>query len=198
MKFADKLDELMRSERLTQTEIGKLIGKSQSLVARWVKDDRSPDYETMARLADILRVPLNYLSDNTGTIKKSRKVPVIGSASCGVPNERSDDVLDWISIPHKLYHKDAYAVIADGDSMEDTISDGAVVVVDPSEQVDNGNIVHYTLDGSESGIKRFERKGNIVILKPINRKYEDLVIDTNEHELKFSRVIATRDNLQTL
>lgn len=69
--FAKRLRALRENKGLTQKEVGSLIGITDAAVGMWEQGRRLPDAETMARLAEIFGVTVNYLLgiDDSSTYK---------------------------------------------------------------------------------------------------------------------------------
>jgi transcriptional regulator with XRE-family HTH domain len=59
--FAKKLRALRKSKGLTQKEVGTLVGVTDAAVGMWEQAKRLPDPETMAHLAEIFGVSVDYL-----------------------------------------------------------------------------------------------------------------------------------------
>jgi SOS-response transcriptional repressor LexA len=88
-----------------------------------------------------------------------------------------------------------YAVQAEGESMSPKINHGSIVYCNVNRRIENGSIVHYSLDG-ESGIKRYKinERGDIISLIPINSDYDIITIHADDRmELKMARVVGVVD-----
>ena len=63
MKFGDKVRELRTEKKLTQAELGKLVGVTVRTVAGWENDGRYPQKrELYDKLAAVLEVQAAYLA----------------------------------------------------------------------------------------------------------------------------------------
>lgn len=60
--FAERLADLRNERKLTQTEFARKFGVGRSTVAMWETGERTPDLETMKKLADFFDVSLDYLA----------------------------------------------------------------------------------------------------------------------------------------
>jgi transcriptional regulator with XRE-family HTH domain len=58
--FAKKLKEL-RSGRMSQAELARLLGVTQQAVGKWEKGIATPDYATLAKIATLFDVSTDYL-----------------------------------------------------------------------------------------------------------------------------------------
>jgi transcriptional regulator with XRE-family HTH domain len=62
MKFSEKVRQLRKEQKLSQTELGKAVGVSGRSVAAWEAGNSYPRYqETYDRLARLFNVDVNYL-----------------------------------------------------------------------------------------------------------------------------------------
>ena len=66
--------------------------------------------------------------------------------------------------------------------IEDGILDSDLVIIRQQNTAENGNIV-CALIGNEATLKRFQRKGNQIILKPANPKYEPIIVSKGEFRI---------------
>ena len=60
-----RLKELRAKKELTQLEMAKILGLSQSTYALYETDKRQPDYETITKIADYHSVSTDYLLGKT-------------------------------------------------------------------------------------------------------------------------------------
>lgn len=82
-----EIGEKIRKERidigLTQQELGDRLGVSQAMIGQYENGTRKPKLETLAKIADALKIPLNYLlTDQEITVeilKADGTTDVIGS-----------------------------------------------------------------------------------------------------------------------
>lgn len=68
-KVIKKIKIAMAEEFITQTELAKKLGRTQGAISAWFKGRGSPDLETLMQVSDILKKPINYFFDNSGSIK---------------------------------------------------------------------------------------------------------------------------------
>ncbi|MBG9981714.1 LexA family transcriptional regulator [Aerococcaceae bacterium DSM 111020] len=70
-----------------------------------------------------------------------------------------------------------YALTVKGDSMEPLIENGQIIFYKQQPVVENGEIAIVELNGREVTCKKFYKEDEKVILKSINDKYEDMIIE---------------------
>ena len=192
--FSKNLRKYMNLKKLTGEVIGEKLGVTKGTVIHWANGRRFPKQENIIELAKILRVSV---SDLFGENKKSkiRTIPLIGLASCGIPQEYDLNGYDPIPVSEDIYEDGMYAVQAEGNSMTPKINNGAIVYCNINKQIDNGNIVHYHLNG-ESGIKKYKinEKGDTISLVPLNSDYDIITVYADDElDLKMARVVGIVD-----
>jgi len=59
--IAQRIEDLMRNEKLTQMQLAKAIGVGQSSVSDWLNSKSEPSVENLWKLADFFDVSVDYL-----------------------------------------------------------------------------------------------------------------------------------------
>lgn len=109
-------------------------------------------------------------------------LPVLGSIACGNPIYMDEQIDFYVDALQDL-HAD-FVLIAKGDSMTGArIYDGDLVFVRRQSTVDNGDLAVIAVD-DEATLKRyfFYKDRNLLILKPENPQFEDLIYSGDELE----------------
>ncbi|MBV7392779.1 transcriptional repressor LexA [Mameliella sediminis] len=107
------------------------------------------------------------------------ELPLVGSIAAGRPIEAINDPAPGVSVPGQMLHGQGrhYALEVKGDSMiEAGINDGDVVVIRETSAAADGDIVVAQIEGYEATLKRFRRKGDMIILEAANPAYEPRVL----------------------
>ena len=65
MNIHEKLKLLRKERGLTQSDVGEAIGQERSTIACYETGKRTPDVETLEKLARFFKVTLDYFSDKT-------------------------------------------------------------------------------------------------------------------------------------
>ncbi len=111
-----------------------------------------------------------------------REVPVIGAVTAGLPMYAQQEwdgtlVLDRDSFPGS----NLFALRVKGDSMKDAaILDGDLVVCEPRQYAENGEIVVALVNHEEATVKRFFKRRDHIELKPENPVYAPLKLSFTE------------------
>jgi len=112
--------------------------------------------------------------------QRGTRLPLVGTIAAGCPIEAVEDrqhldLEDLFSPRSKK--RSLFALRVRGDSMIDEhISDGDYVVVEPCEQVRNGQTIVALLDNGEATLKKFYRQQNGIRLEPANAQYEPILV----------------------
>lgn len=200
MKLHEKLAHLLEERgRGAQRRLAEYLNENPVNVNRWVKGVRPVPQEKLKKVADFFGVTVDYLLDDNAASPTIRMIPMIGKASCGVPTNYHYEPLEWIPVPAHLGREGVYAVTAEGESMLPKIKHGDEVICDKNANINNGDIVHYTIDEEQSGIKKIKFiNDNKITLMPLNldcENCEPIVVDINEHSIRLSKCIKVVANL---
>lgn len=60
-KFASKFKELREEKGLSQVELAKELGFTQSAIAKWESGDRNPSLDLLVTIARYFKVTTDYL-----------------------------------------------------------------------------------------------------------------------------------------
>ena len=196
MNTYKKIEELLKKTNRTKTELANFLEISPQRLNNWLKRKSVP-VEYLTDIAKFFSVDVDYLLSNE--IPITHYLPLIGSASCGVPtNHFYSDMGEYemIPVPASLYKEGRYFVRAEGDSMLPKIKPGNEVMCDKEAFIENGSIVHYTLNDEESGIKKvvLDEKGHPVMLVPLNDKHSPIIIKPDD-KIKMAKCIRVVTNL---
>lgn len=173
--YNNRARELLQRDDYKKVSLAKSIGITpQALnIAINGKDDRKIPTDYAPGIAKFFNVSTDYLFGDTNVPNRVGERPLIGKASCGVPNGYYADDFEMVQVPDEFNNDDCYVVEAEGESMLPKIEPGMQIICDKSKQVENGDIVHYAIDG-ESGIKKYKmnEEQDKITLMPTNMSGE--------------------------
>lgn len=204
---AERLKQIMKERKLRQVDIlemckpyfddlGVKINKSD--LSQYVNGKVKPDQPKLTLLAHALNVnepwlmgydvdskpksanQIAALPDNVFPVPAMKRVPIIGEIACGKPVFAAEEYGELAELPVGI-HAD-FALKAKGDSMIGArIHDGDVVFCKSADIVDNGKVAAVVID-DEATLKRFYyyKEKNLVILKPENPEFEDMIYTGQE------------------
>ncbi len=122
-------------------------------------------------------VDVESAGDTSMVRERTRDVPLVGRIAAGSPILAEESIEQILPLPESLTGSGpVFMLEVRGDSMVDAgIFDGDYVVVRSQNEAANGEIVASLVDGEEATVKRFERKGDAVVLHSENSSYEPMV-----------------------
>ncbi len=113
-------------------------------------------------------------------------IPVMGNIAAGEPLHvpgapgTADESDDFVDLPSSMTEgkQDVFALRVKGLSMIDAlVADGDLVLLEPPNHVNNGDMVAAWLDDSEeTTLKRFYMEGDMVRLQPENETMEPIMV----------------------
>lgn len=159
----------------TVAEIAKAAGMPKSTTSRYLSHMRENgmlQYDT-GRHGVMPEDVKSYLTD-------SRRMPVLGAVSCGVPRLAEENIEEYVRLPASLVGAGEFFLLrANGQSMiEAGINDGDLVLVRQQDYAEAGQIVVALME-EEATLKRFypEPEHHRVRLHPENSSMEDIIVD---------------------
>lgn len=188
-----RLKYLREKSGKTMRETASELGLPYTTYINYEKELREPNSETLVMLANHYDVSVDYLigrSENPVKEKlptaedfsryglrpiTKKRVPLLGNIPCGEPKYADEDIECYVEIGNDV--KADFCLRAKGDSMIGArIHDGDLVFIRSTPQVDNGQIAAVIID-DEATLKRvyYYPENNMMILKPENSKYKDLI-----------------------
>ena len=186
--------------KMTQTDLALKMGYAdKSMIAKIEKGNVDLPQSKILAFANVLETTpgelmgWDYEAEPTKTVDNiykldKIKLPMLGKVACGEPIFADEDRESYIMIGTDIGAD--FCLQCQGDSMINArIHDGDIVFVKKTDIVENGEIAVVIID-DEATLKRFfyYREQNLVILKPENPKYQDIIL-TGE-QLNQVRVIG--------
>jgi len=194
MNFGERLKTARKNKKMSQDDLASILGINRVSISNYESNKNTPTLSNMQKILKALSLESNYFDEGKRKIQ-IKTIPLIGLASCGIPQEYDLNGYEQIPVSEELYHEGMYAVRAEGNSMSPKINDNALVYCRADEHIDNGHIVHYSING-ESGIKKYKMndKGNIISLIPLNTDFDVITIHADDEViLKMARVVGVVD-----
>ena len=124
---------------------------------------------------------LNRAQDTAG-IMRWREVPIVGNIAAGLPLYAQQEWDGSVVVDAAIYRgSNLFALKVKGDSMKDAaILDGDLVVCEPRQYAENGEIVVALINQEEATVKRFFRRKKHIELRPENPAYRPKNYNFNE------------------
>ncbi len=139
------------------------------------------------------------ISSTSGEEVDSVKLPLLSEISAGSPIYMHEEFEEYFYLPSEVIRssKDLFMLKIKGDSMIDAgIDDGDYVVIRKDTNVSKKSIVAVEVDGHAT-LKRFDVKGNKLILMPENKNYKPIIVSTYEARIIGSALGVIKNNIES-
>ncbi len=119
---------------------------------------------------------LNRAGEVSGAMRWA-EVPIIGSIAAGLPLYAQQEWDGTLVVDRELYPgTNLFALRIKGDSMKDVaILHGDLVICEPRQFAENGEIVVALVHQEEATVKRFFRRKNRIELRPENPAFDPMI-----------------------
>lgn len=117
------------------------------------------------------------------------QIPILGKIAAGLPLDVMDKTDDYLELD--TYFPDGcYALKVKGESMVDAlISDGDLVLIEPRQNVHNGEIVVALVNNEGATLKRYFKEDDKVRLQPENPTMDPIYVDLRRDDLKIQGIV---------
>ena len=167
----------------TISDVAEGVGVARSTTHRYLQE---------LSLRGLLEYKRGILSAPESAKMKTAYVsaPLVGSIRCGAPEEESEEVEEYVSLPVSLFGKgDYYLLRAKGDSMIDAgIDEGDLLVIERGCDVSEGDIVVALDEDYQNTLKRyigFDPQERTYLLSYENKsKYPNKVIQVKQFDVQ--------------
>lgn len=200
--YGYKIAEARNAKGWSQAELARRIGTTQQQIARYESGENDVKSSVIIKLSAALDVTISYLLGLTGEqsdIKPNREhvmhdMPVLGRIAAGTPREAMCTSDEWHATRDELWssHRGGFWLIVAGNSMNRLFPEGSLVLIDPDEEVRDGDVAAVFVNGDDATIKRVFFEGGRVRLHPesYDAEYRDRVIDRTDPDAPEFRVIG--------
>lgn len=180
--------------KMTQTDLALKMGYAdKSMIAKIEKGNVDLPQSKILAFANVLETTpgelmgWDYEAEPTETVDNiykldKIKLPMLGKVACGEPIYVDEERESYVMVGTDIGAD--FCLQCQGDSMINArIHDGDIVFVKKTDIVENGEIAVVIID-DEATLKRFfyYREQNLVILKPENPKYQDIILTGEQLE----------------
>jgi repressor LexA len=156
----------------------------------------------LSRRPDVAR-GIELLDEEGQPISNAPKIPIVGSIAAGLPlpafsmeEAASSSEFDTIEVSPDLArrHQKLFALSVKGTSMIDAfIDDGDVVIIQPVQHAENGDmVVAWLKDEEEATLKKFYLEGEKVRLQPANSQMDPIYCSANNVDVRGKVVSVIR------
>ncbi len=205
-KFQERLNQALNMRKMTAAELSRRTRVPAAVISQYRSGRYEPKQDRVDLFASVLRVNAAWLMgydiepENNNEISidsmekwgirpiSTKKIPLLGNIACGEPRYADEDRSSYVEVGTDI--KADFCLRAKGDSMINArINDGDIVFVRSQNAVDNGDIAAVIIN-DEATLKRvyFFPDKNILILKPENTKYKDIIY--SEEDLNNVKILG--------
>lgn len=195
---SERLKEYMSKYNLRQVDIlekvkpyceeyGVKMNKSD--LSQYVSGKNEPGQDKLVVLAKALHVSEPWLMGYDVSESKDgifslpgiiplpemKEVPLLGTIACGEPILAEENIEDYVKMAKNISAE--FALRCKGNSMINArINDGDIVFIHQQPDVENGEIAAVLIE-NEATLKKVYKypEKDMVVLKPANPEYEDLI-----------------------
>lgn len=210
MNVGDRIRLRREQLGMKQEELGRKIGyKSRASINKIESNQRKLPQDKIKIIADALMTTPGYimgwddelvpdpLPKNIIPIE-TRNIPMIGDVACGEPITANQEFQSYVEVGANI-NCDC-CLRARGDSMKNIrIYDGDIVFIKRQPMVENGDVAAIIIE-DEVTLKRFYyyQENNLIILKPENSEYKDLIYSGSDLEqIKvFGKAVAFQSDIK--
>lgn len=186
MGFSDNVRKNRERLGLSQEELARRVGLTNSAVSQWEAGRAKPRIGVMKALSEVFGMTVSELlgEDAPGPglrepVGRSSMVPMrrLGRTHAGsAVEEIPDDGVVEVPAGVADRHPHAFMLDVDGDCMDRAYPPGCVVMVDPDMEPWNGCAVVAETQPGESVMRRYMRGSSTLMLSPNSYEdHEDLV-----------------------
>ena len=124
---------------------------------------------------------LNRARETAGVMRWI-EVPIIGNIAAGLPLYAQQEWAGSVVVDAAVYRGlNLFALKVKGDSMINVaILDGDLVICEPRQYAENGEIIVALVNQEEATVKRFFRRKGHIELRPENQAYKSMTYAFNE------------------
>lgn len=172
--FSKRLKNLLTEYELTQNQLSKILGVSESTVGKWILEKSIPRMGVIQKLSEYFNVPKSYFlepaeKNENNNITRGIRIPILGRVVAGIPLEAITDIEGYEEITPKMASLGEYfALRIKGHSMEPRIEDGEIVIVKQQEDVECGDVAIVLVNGDEATCKQVKKSPEGITLIGFN------------------------------
>lgn len=170
-----KIAEARRAKGWSQQQLAERLDTTQQQIARYETGQRDPKADVILKISSILNVTVSYLlgvDSDSGYIEaipaRSYSLPIVGRIAAGAAREAIEQAGETRQTTEETYiaHPNGFWLVVSGNSMNKLFPEGTLVLVDPDEEVRNGDVAALFVNGDDATIKRVYFDGRSVTLVP--------------------------------
>lgn len=199
--IGNRIKTLRKSRGMDQQTLADRMDTSRVTISRYESGIRKANQDFLFKLANTFNVSIDYFFpkiNNLKPINKSemRQVPLVGTIACGSPLLAEQNIEEYVPMffANGRSSDTIFALKCKGRSMEPTLSDGDIVFVKKTSDVEDGEIAAVLINNDESAtLKRIKHVNDQVILMPDNAsEFNPIILNKENPGTILGKVIESR------
>lgn len=186
----ERFEQLLKEFNIRPYAVAQKAGVSQPTLSDWKLGKSEPKRATLEKICKAYGKDLSFFYGKETSIPslsnvfpiEQKRFLMLGEIACGIPKYTNEDRESYVMAGTDI--KADFCLTARGDSMVGArILDGDIVFVKKQDMVENGEIAVVVVNNdSEATLKRlyYYQERGLLILKPENPAYEDLIFQGEE------------------
>ena len=207
----DIFEMLCKEKGVKPIHVSRATGISTSTLSSWKTGKYTPKADKLSMIAAYFDVSLEFLQGKTPIRKPDKPqwqdmdeyesemdekpayipVKILGRVAAGMPIYADENIEGYTHIEWKRTNRDdVFALIVSGDSMEPLIHRGSLIIVEPTNDVESGEIAVVIINGDEGVCKRVQKLNNGIMLSSVNSEYGPMFFSIKDIEQLPVRIIG--------
>ena len=184
--FSQNIKKLRKESKLSQSRLAQQLQVTQQAVGKWETGKSVPDSDTLRKIAEFFGTSVDFLLGVSKLVENAvavasgdNAIPIIGTVRAGY-NALAYNEDYGVEYANVRNPEEYFYLIVKGDSMEPRIKDGDLALVHKQNTLNDGDLGVIVYGDNEGTLKRFVKRGNMIILQPFNPEYEAKIITGEE------------------
>ena len=181
----NKYRQLRKERNMSQANLAKRLGVSQTAVSQWETNKNYPDINTIKELAEIFSVTTDYLLNvDSSKLKKDNEIIVYNRVPAGVEWANIQDKHGYEEIGMKMLQSGRSYVVLNvrEDDMSPIFMKGDTLIIEVRDNCENGDYALVQSHADDGMIRRVFYQNNGVLVQPVSYSGEGDFYITNSRE----------------
>ena len=185
-KIGQNIRTYRKAKKMTLQDLAAACGVHHSTLSRYENGSvENVSLDTINKIALALGVSLSDIAfiDDDRIYSSAGldfiRLPLYKSICCGNGGFVDDNVIDYVPVPSQGLdiNREHFCMFARGDSMSSMIEDGDLLVFEKTSTPLENSIGAFCIGEDEATCKKYVISNGVVMLKPLNSKYDPILVD---------------------
>lgn len=199
--FSIRLQKAMNIRNIKASELSEKAHIPKSAISQYLSGLYEAKQKSIFKLATVLDVNEGWLMGLDVSMERETKtdvlgnpvisIPILGTVKAGCDYLAQENWIGTVDIDKKLAKSgEFFALRIKGNSMFETLWENDIVAVKKQDTAENKDIVVALINGDEATVKQYIEIPSGIILRPLNKIYDDLIFTKEEIESKPVKIIG--------